>query len=126
PPPPEPIVEAEVLEPDFLEPEDDPPRESRRVMVECPNCGSELDVKKSEIGRKMDCPRCDQRVRIPEPVRRRPARKKTSPWMTVLLVAAGIGLVSFSIWGVTELVARSGPSVPVLVVKPGREMKLNA
>lgn len=125
-PPPEPIFEAEVLEPDFLEPEDEPPRESKRVLVECPNCGSELGVKKSEIGQKMDCPRCDQRVRIPEPVRRRPARKKTSPWFLVGLIAGGVLLLALSIWGVVELVNRSGPSVPALVVKPGQEVKLNA
>ncbi|MFO0802786.1 MAG: hypothetical protein U0791_06635 [Gemmataceae bacterium] len=126
PPPPEPIFEAEVLEPDFLEPEDEPPRESRRVLVECPNCGSELDVKKSEIGRKMDCPRCDQRVRIPEPVRRRPGKKTSSPWFLVSLIAGGVLLLALSIWGVVELVNRSGPSVPALVVKPGQEVKLNA
>lgn len=123
-PPPEPIVQAEVLEPDFIEPEDEPPRESRRVTVECPNCGSELDVKRSQIGRKLDCPRCDQRVRVPEPARPKPRKQPASPWFLVMLLVGGVAVLGLSIWGVVELVARSGPSVPAVMVLPGDEVKL--
>lgn len=125
-PAPEPILEAEVLEPDFLEPVDDAPRENNRVTVECPNCGSDLEVKRSQIGRKTDCPRCDQRVRVPEPARPRKRKKSISPWLIVLLVFSGLALLGLSIWGITELVGRGGPSVPALVLKPGQESKLGS
>ena len=89
--------------PEPLELDDHEPGSKRLVTVECPNCSSKMQVERSDIGRKIDCPRCDQRVRVPEPERAqrqpkdRQSRRRTRwPWYVggaVVAVFVGFGLL---------------------------------
>jgi predicted Zn finger-like uncharacterized protein len=66
-----------------------------RIAVDCQECESHFKVAEDDIGRKVRCPECGARVRVPDPDAEEAPRRRGEyrSWLPVWawIVAAGVG-----------------------------------
>ncbi len=83
------------------------------LKFECPNCGSEIIVKRVKVGEMAKCRSCDTELEVPEP--ENPIELEADSWREIFtttaiafaMIAVLFGFIFFLVSGVYQLITRS-------------------